>query len=118
MFFLLNQHSTAKRKPFYFKALWIIIRNLPRWRLKNLYPLLGYQISQDNGTTLQSIVFGTPKRIWETEYYFSEIKVIDKEKADGFNLVNNNFDSAGQFVKHVHFHVLPRKKGGKVPRVY
>ncbi len=46
------------------------------------------------------------------------LKVMDKEKASGFNLVNNNFDSAGQFVKHVHFHILPRKKGGKIPRVY
>jgi len=30
---------------------------------------------------------------------------------DGFNLVNNNFDSAGQIVEHFHVHLLPRKKG-------
>jgi histidine triad (HIT) family protein len=46
------------------------------------------------------------------------IKMIDKEKADGFNVVSNNLESAGQVVGHVHFHILPRKKGGKVPRVY
>ncbi len=46
------------------------------------------------------------------------LKVLDSEKADGFNLVQNNFESAGQVVNHVHFHILPRKKGGKVPRVY
>lgn len=46
------------------------------------------------------------------------LKVIEETKSDGFNLVNNNFESAGQLVHHVHFHILPRKKGGKVPRVY
>ena len=34
-----------------------------------------------------------------------------KEGADGFNLVSNNFPSAGQLVMHAHLHILPRKKG-------
>ena len=46
------------------------------------------------------------------------MKILDKEKAEGFNLVQNNFEVAGQLVKHVHFHILPRKKSGKIPRVY
>lgn len=46
------------------------------------------------------------------------LKIINKEKASGFNLVNNNFPVAGQFVKHVHFHILPRKKGDSIPHVY
>ncbi|MEK6878136.1 MAG: HIT domain-containing protein [Nanoarchaeota archaeon] len=29
---------------------------------------------------------------------------------DGFNIINNNFEAAGQVVKHVHFHILLRKK--------
>lgn len=37
---------------------------------------------------------------------------------DGFNVVNNNFKDAGQVVEHVHFHILPRKKGDDVPHVY
>jgi histidine triad (HIT) family protein len=44
--------------------------------------------------------------------------LIDKHKAEGFNVVNNSFEAAGQAVKHVHFHILPRKKGGKSPKVY
>lgn len=33
-----------------------------------------------------------------------------KEGAEGFNLIQNNFEAAGQVVMHAHFHVLPRKK--------
>jgi histidine triad (HIT) family protein len=41
--------------------------------------------------------------------------LLDKNKADGFNLVSNNFPSAGQAVHHVHFHIMPRKEGdGKI----
>ncbi len=31
--------------------------------------------------------------------------------ADGFNVINNNFKSAGQVVNHIHFHIVPRNKG-------
>ena len=46
------------------------------------------------------------------------LKLMDKEKFEGFNIVNNNFESAGQIVKHTHYHILPRKKGGIVPYCY
>lgn len=36
--------------------------------------------------------------------------LIKEQKAEGFNIMNNNFESAGQIVKHVHFHIVPRKK--------
>ena len=39
----------------------------------------------------------------------AEIKI--KEGFDGFNIVQNNFSSAGQVVMHCHFHFLPRKNG-------
>jgi len=42
------------------------------------------------------------------------MKIIDEEKAEGFNLVQNNFQVAGQLVKHTHFHIIPRKKDDRV----
>jgi histidine triad (HIT) family protein len=41
----------------------------------------------------------------------TSLKVIEETKAEGFNIISNNFESAGQVVKHLHFHILPRKKG-------
>ena len=38
-------------------------------------------------------------------------KLMSKYNGNGFNIMNNNFESAGQVVKHVHFHLLPRKEG-------
>jgi histidine triad (HIT) family protein len=45
-------------------------------------------------------------------------KVIKTEGSEGFNLVGNNGAVAGQVVMHVHYHILPRTKGDKVPHVY
>jgi len=42
------------------------------------------------------------------------VKLMKENQAGGFNVINNNFSSAGQIVDHVHFHILPRKKGDKV----
>ncbi len=38
------------------------------------------------------------------------LKLIKEGKAEGFNLVVNNFRSAGQVIDHVHVHIIPRKK--------
>lgn len=38
-------------------------------------------------------------------------ELIKKKLGTGFNLITNNFPSAGQFVMHVHFHIIPRKEG-------
>ena len=32
--------------------------------------------------------------------------------ADGFNIVQNNGEAAGQTVHHLHIHVIPRYEGG------
>jgi len=39
----------------------------------------------------------------------TSVKILEQTKSDGFNVVNNNFKSAGQVVNHIHFHILPRK---------
>jgi len=46
------------------------------------------------------------------------LKLIDKHKSEGFNIVSNNFECAGQVVKHVHFHILPRKQRIDIPKIY
>jgi histidine triad (HIT) family protein len=33
--------------------------------------------------------------------------------AEGFNLINNGFEVAGQTIHHVHVHIFPRKNGDK-----
>ena len=40
--------------------------------------------------------------------------LMKKNKFDGFNVVNNNFEAAGQVVKHFHVHILPRIKGDDI----
>ncbi|MFH1500502.1 MAG: HIT family protein [archaeon] len=37
-----------------------------------------------------------------------------KEGFEGFNIVVNNGEAAGQLVFHSHIHLVPRKKGDKV----
>ncbi len=39
------------------------------------------------------------------------MKLIEKYNAEGFNVFNNNKEVAGQMIKHIHFHIIPRKKG-------
>lgn len=39
------------------------------------------------------------------------LRLIKEGKADGFNLIANSGETAGQVVHHFHAHILPRKKG-------
>jgi len=38
------------------------------------------------------------------------MKLMKEKNFDGFNIVSNNFEAAGQVVKHLHFHIIPRRK--------
>ena len=38
------------------------------------------------------------------------MKLMKAENFDGFNVINNNFEAAGQIVKHFHVHIIPRIK--------
>lgn len=46
------------------------------------------------------------------------LKLIDDGKAEGFNILMNNFEVAGQVVPHAHIHILPRKKGDGLKGMY
>lgn len=37
-------------------------------------------------------------------------KLIEQKLADGFNIVMNNLECAGQVVMHAHLHIIPRKQ--------
>ena len=37
--------------------------------------------------------------------------ILNKKLGSGFNVIMNNFSSAGQFVMHAHIHIIPRKEG-------
>jgi histidine triad (HIT) family protein len=41
------------------------------------------------------------------------VQINFKNGSDGFNIVVNNFPSAGQLVMHAHIHLFPRKKDDK-----
>ena len=38
-------------------------------------------------------------------------ELMSDKKGDGFNLIMNNLEVAGQVVMHAHIHVIPRKEG-------
>ena len=37
-------------------------------------------------------------------------QLLENKKGDGFNIIMNNLEPAGQLVKHAHLHVIPRKE--------
>jgi len=45
------------------------------------------------------------------------LRLIKEGKADGIKIVNNNYPSAGQVVKHFHMHVIPHLTGKKTGHV-
>ena len=44
--------------------------------------------------------------------------LIKEGKGEGFNLLINNYEVAGQVVLHAHIHILPRKKGDGLKGLY
>ena len=42
------------------------------------------------------------------------LKLIDEKKAEGFNVLINNFEIGGQLVPHLHAHIIPRKKDDRI----
>ena len=44
-------------------------------------------------------------------------KLMSENNLEGFNVLNNNFEVAGQTVKHVHFHIIPRKRDDNIKMI-
>lgn len=42
----------------------------------------------------------------------------EDSSVEGFNVINNVGEAAGQVINHVHFHILPRREGEEPPKVY
>ncbi len=42
--------------------------------------------------------------------------LLEKKYGDGFNIVMNNLEPAGQVVQHAHLHILPRKEGDNIDK--
>lgn len=41
-------------------------------------------------------------------------KILDEKKGDGFNILMNNLEIAGQVIMHAHIHIIPRKEGDEL----
>ncbi|MFO8019331.1 MAG: HIT family protein [Promethearchaeia archaeon] len=44
--------------------------------------------------------------------------ILNKLHPDGLNIVQNNYQAAGQVVKHFHIHIIPRTKNDKKIQVF
>jgi len=67
-----------------------------------LIPKKHFKIMLDMPSSLGNEMLDTVKKV--------ALKLMDEEKAEGFNLIMNNYEVAGQIVPHAHVHILPRKK--------
>ena len=68
-----------------------------------LFPKKHFETILDTPSSLGNEYFEAIKNI--------ALQLIKKGKAEGFNLMFNTYEIAGQVVPHVHAHIHPRKKG-------
>jgi len=45
-------------------------------------------------------------------------EILEKKFGDGFNLIMNNLEVAGQLVMHAHIHVIPRNDGDNLKTIH
>lgn len=70
-------------------------------------------ISKKHFVTLLDI----PNKLGEELLQFTKqvaSQLLEQKKGDGFNIIMNNLEPAGQVVKHAHIHIIPRKEGDDV----
>ncbi|MCU0642337.1 MAG: HIT domain-containing protein [archaeon] len=66
-------------------------------------------IPKQHYTTLLDI----PDRLGEEMLKFAKqiaSELLEKKLGDGFNIIMNNLEPAGQLVMHAHIHIIPRKE--------
>lgn len=54
-----------------------------------------------------------PNKLGEELLQFTKkiaFEILENKSGDGFNIVMNNLEPAGQVVKHAHIHIIPRKE--------
>lgn len=57
-------------------------------------------------------IFDIPNKLGEELLLFIKkvaSEILEKKYGDGFNILMNNLEPAGQIVKHAHLHIIPRK---------
>ncbi|MFA5125470.1 MAG: HIT family protein [archaeon] len=75
-------------------------------------PLVGHTvvISKEHYENIEEI---PEKRLCEMMKIVKKLVPAIKKvsQADGVNIIQNNGKASGQFVPHIHFHIIPRKHG-------
>ena len=84
----------------------IVIKDLhPKTKGHSIvFPKNHYKTLLDMPSTLLCEFMHTVKKV--------ALLLMQENKAEGFNLVMNNFESAGQVIHHAHMHILPRYNKG------
>jgi len=44
-------------------------------------------------------------------------EILDSKLGDGFNIVMNNLEPAGQIIEHAHIHIIPRKENDNISMI-
>ena len=68
-------------------------------------------ISKKHFSSLEDIPFYIQKELLG---HVSLVGKALKKRHEGYNVLLNNGKSAGQYVSHTHFHVVPRNKGDQI----
>ena len=68
-----------------------------------IIPKKHYKTLLDMPTSLGNEMLEAVKKI--------ALKLIEDGNAEGFNVLINNYEVAGQVIPHVHIHILSRKRG-------
>lgn len=61
--------------------------------------------------TLDELYYGEVNALWSMVTYHSRTMQYNDKTITGFNIGVNSGDSAGQTIKHLHVHIIPRRDG-------